>query len=726
MMRRVIVPALAAAMVLSTTVLPAFGQDDLTSAEIVCPDGAPDAGFTDVPSGNVHSDAIDCGVDLGLIFGLTSTTFGPQQSLTRGQQVSLLARAMDEAGVELPPLAGSPNFRDIGPPHGNNIRRMAAAGIAQGYADNTFRTGNPVSRDQTASFFIRALEYIVGEDITPDERNYFSDVRDGVHAANIDAAFEFGIMNGKTDGRFDPRGTTRRDQAATVLINFLALLFEYEGDATINLLHDTHTHGKYVQTVGPFGDQVDVDVARYFALVEELKENNPNSWFLANGDDIGPSVYSGLFEPNGIHMIDVLNEAPLDVNTFGNHEFDYGPDNLLEIIGASDFPWVTANVRDVDTGEIFGADLGVEEFLVFNADGVRVGVTGLAPENMATITSMGDDVEQIPAEDALDIVLPKMQAAGVDVYVVTSHLCGSDAKRLADEYDNHQVHLYAGDHCAVFEEEMYEGETGAVVSLLNDEYEFLGDIEIEVVGGEVVDISRTIYTLRDEIADLEPIAAMQAVVDDYDEQLDEELGVVIGERAVDWVTTNNPIRRAENAAGNFFTDQMRLAFGGSDIAVTNSGGIRGNQTYPAGEITRRDIAEIFPFGNRLVQAEIRGDVLLRALERSVQSVPNLDGGFLQVSGIEMTFDSSLPAGSRVLSVEINGEPLVPGQTYTMATNDFTLNGGDNYPMFRDETTTLVDYNAAPVLDSYIIDRIENHIDDPITTTVEGRIVDLND
>lgn len=727
-MRRVIVPALAGAMVLSTMALPAFGQQgEPTAVDIACPDGAPDAGFTDVPGGNVHGDAIDCGVELGVIAGVTPTTYVPGRSVTRGQVASLLARALDAAGVDLPTVEGAPNFPDAGPPHGDNVRRLAAAGIVQGLNDGTYGTAQPVRRDQLASLYMRAASYVVGEQLTPEDRGYFSDVDSGVHAANIDAAFEFGIVSGKTDGRFDPLGVTRRDQAASVVINFLALLWEYEGDATVTLLHDTHTHGKYVQTVGSGDNAVDIDIARYFELVEQIKNDADHGIFLANGDDIGPTVFSGLFEPNGIHMIDALNEAPLDVNTFGNHEFDYGPDNLRGVIEASDFPWITANVRDIDSGEVFGADLGVEEFIVFNADGVRVGVTGLAPEGMATITSLGDDTEQIPAEEALDIVLPKMQAAGVDVFVVNSHLCGTDAKRLADEYDNHPVHLYAGDHCAIYEPEMYEGETGAMVSLLADEYEYLGEIVIEVEAGEVVDIARTVYTMRDEVAGLniesEMSQAIDAVRAEYEERLSEELDVVIGERTVDWDTRTTVVRVQETAGGNFFTDQMRSAYGGSDIAVTNSGGIRGNQTFEAGDITRRDIAEIFPFGNRLVQAEITGEVLLRALERSVQSVPNPDGGFLQVSGIEMTFDSSRPAGDRVLTVEINGEPLDPTRTYTMATNDFTLGGGDNYPMFRDETNVIVDSAGGRVLDSFLIDRIEN-LDGPITTGVEGRIVDV--
>jgi 5'-nucleotidase/UDP-sugar diphosphatase len=499
---------------------------------------------------------------------------------------------------------------------------------------------------------------------------------------------------------------------------------EHEDTVEVTLLHDTHFHGKFSQSVSG----TTVDIARYFALVQERKDAlDGNALFLGNGDDIGPSVHSGLFEPNGIHMIDALNEAPIDVNTIANHEFDYGPDNLLELIAAADFPFVTANVRDVDTGEVFGADAGVQEFITFDIDGVTVGVTGLAPEGMAAVTNPGPDTEQISAEAALDIVSPKMRAAGVDVIVATSHLCGTDAIALADTAAD--VDVIAGDHCGTVRETPYVSADGTIVSFAGDEYEFLGELTLSVTAeGEVSLADFTLHSLVAEVGRLAPLPAIQAVVDAYDAQLDEELNVVIGERAVDWDTRTTVIRRNESAAGNFFTDEMRTAFGGSDIAVTNSGGIRGNQVYPAGDITRREIAEIFPFGNKLVQAEISGATLLAALEHSVSAPLNdagelsPSGAFLQVSGLTFEFDRTQPAGERVHTVLVGGEPLDLDRIYTMATNDFLLGGGDGYTMFED-LNVLVDSNSGMLIDTFLIQRIEARDGTPITTDVEGRIVD---
>jgi 5'-nucleotidase / UDP-sugar diphosphatase len=502
-----------------------------------------------------------------------------------------------------------------------------------------------------------------------------------------------------------------------------AVATEHEQPVEITLLHDSHFHGKYSQTVAG----TVISIAEYFALVQERKDAlGGNALFLGNGDDIGPSVYSGLFEPNGIHMIDALNAAPIDVNTIANHEFDYGPDNLRELITAADFPFVTANVRDIATGEVFGADQGVEEFVTFDVDGVTVGVTGLAPEGMASITSLGPDTEQISAEAALDIVSPKMRAAGVDVIVVTSHLCGSDATALAD--GSADVDVIAGDHCGTALETPYVSADGTIVSFAGDEYRFLGELTLSVLDGEVTLAGFTLHDVAARVGDLTPIAAIQEVVDAYDAQLDEQLNVVIGERTVDWDTRTTVIRRNESAAGNYFTDEMRSAFGGSDIAVTNSGGIRGNQIYPAGDITRRQIAEIFPFGNKLVQAEISGAALLAALEHSVSAPLNdageltANGQFLQVSGLTFEFDRTQPAGDRVHTVLVGGEPLDLDRVYTMATNDFTLGGGDGYTMFQG-LNVLVDSNGGMLLDTFLIQRIEARDGTPITTDVEGRIVD---
>jgi DNA-binding beta-propeller fold protein YncE len=212
MMRRFTVPTLVAGVVLSTAVaVPAAGQQ---------------TGFGDVPDDNVHRSAIERGVDLDLIRGTTATTFAPAASLTRGQTASLLLRTLEAADVDVPALAGSPTFTDTGAPHEEAIRRLAAAGVVEGRAEGRFAPQVAVTRDQLASLIVRTVEFATDEDVEPQGDNPFADVSGGVHADNIVASNELGLLLGKEDGRFDPRGDTRRDQAASVLLRTFDLLTE--------------------------------------------------------------------------------------------------------------------------------------------------------------------------------------------------------------------------------------------------------------------------------------------------------------------------------------------------------------------------------------------------------------------------------------------------------------------------------------------------------------------
>jgi 2',3'-cyclic-nucleotide 2'-phosphodiesterase (5'-nucleotidase family) len=711
---------LVAGVVLGTAALPASGQeaveitllhdshfhgkygDDEVPRE-ACPGGAPPAGFEDVSPDSVHLDTIACATSLDVVRGTGDDPprFSPDLPATRGQIAALIARLLDAAGVALPEDPEQP-FDDVeGSVHADDIARLSEADVLEG-RDGSFFPQDPVRRDQMASILIRALEFATDTTITPDGGPHFDDVQSGPHAANVDAAFELGLMLGRTSDLFDPRSETRRDQVASTVVRLLDHLALLDATGLVNL-------------------------SRYLALVAERKAAlGASALYLGNGDDIAPSLHSGVFEPHGIHMIEALNAAAdlIDVNNLGNHEFDYGPGNLELLLAEAEYPYVSANVRDIDSGEVFGVDLGVQEYVILDVEGVQVGITGLGPENMASITDLGDDTEQIPAADALDIVLPQMRDDGADIIVISSHLCGPDAIELADTYTAHGgIDVIAGDHCAAVE--LYESpQTGTIVSLAGDEFELLAELTLTVEGGAVTAHQRVLHDLAADFPLIEPHPGVQAVMDGYNAQLDDQLNVVIGERTVEWDTRTSEVRAFENAFGNFLTDEMR-AFYDADIAVQNSGGIRANTTFPPGDITRREIAEILPFGNHIVLAELTGATILEALEHSVHGWGDGNGRFLQVSGLRFTFDVSRPAGDRVVEVEIGGEPLDEGATYTMATNNFTLAGGDDFTMFED-ATVLVDANEGPMDAPWLMERIAAR-DTPVDTTDdEGRINRIGD
>src|SRR4029079_18783224 len=120
---------------------------------------------------------------------------------------------------------------------------------------------------------------------------------------------------------------------------------------------------------------------------------------------------------------------------------------------------------------------------------------------------------------------------------------------------------------------------------------------------------------------------------------------------------------------------------GADLAIINSGSIRGDRIYPAGPITRRTILSLHPLGNVICTVRVPGSVVLAALRNGVARFPAAAGAFPQVSGLTFTIDAAAAPDARVTEVRVKGEPLDPGKRYVVAIPDYLLKGGDGYTMF---------------------------------------------
>jgi 2',3'-cyclic-nucleotide 2'-phosphodiesterase (5'-nucleotidase family) len=150
-------------------------------------------------------------------------------------------------------------------------------------------------------------------------------------------------------------------------------------------------------------------------------------------------------------------------------------------------------------------------------------------------------------------------------------------------------------------------------------------------------------------------------------------------------SANRVVRGGEAAIGNLVADAMR-AQTGAQIAIINGGSIRGNRQYAAGHrLTRRDILTDLPFGSKTVLTTVTGAQVRAALENGLSQIGA--GRFPQVSGMVVVAKANAPAGARVVSIEVDGKPLDPAKSYTLATYDFMLRGGDGYGALRDPAAT---------------------------------------
>ena len=430
------------------------------------------------------------------------------------------------------------------------------------------------------------------------------------------------------------------------------------------------------------------------------------------GDMISPSVLSGI--DKGAHMIDLANAVGFDVAVLGNHEFDFGPDVLQDRLAESETIWLAGNVNVAPDGRAFP---GTTATTVVERDGYRIGFLGLVTTETPVISSPGPDVAFAPVEEAGARLAGNLRAEGADIVIALTHQgLGTDLELLR-QVRSIDVVLGGHDHLLIAHHDgrhavMKAGSQGRHVGVLT-----LTIDRVEGRSGATRIVWTPEFRLR-STADTEGDANLAAKVRDYQASLDETLDVVIGETAVELSTLGFLRGSAETAFGNLLADAMREATN-ADIALTNGGGIRGDTIYPPGsKLTRKMVLTELPFGNKTVVLRLTGAQVRDALENGVSRAENPSGRFPQVSGLAFTFDARRPPGERVTSVTVAGAPLDDGKTYTLATNNFLANGGDDYRVFR-AGEVVVDSASGSLMASQLIDHIIAA--GSVAPKIEGRI-----
>jgi 2',3'-cyclic-nucleotide 2'-phosphodiesterase (5'-nucleotidase family) len=195
------------------------------------------------------------------------------------------------------------------------------------------------------------------------------------------------------------------------------------------------------------------------------------------------------------------------------------------------------------------------------------------------------------------------------------------------------------------------------------------------------------------------------------------LDVSVGETAVSLEGRKGPLRSQETNLGDFIADAMR-AHAGTDVALVNGGGIRGDRIVPPGPLTRRDLTALAPFGNVVMTLALTGRTLGEVLEQALQHRERQGGGFLQVSGLRASFDPARPAGQRIVTLEVGGAPVDPDRSYTAAVVDYIAHGKDGLTAFLDGHV-VVDEMSAPLLADILLQAVSAQRS--IAPAVDGRL-----
>jgi len=449
--------------------------------------------------------------------------------------------------------------------------------------------------------------------------------------------------------------------------------------------------------------------APLMTLVEQERQAGGASLLTFGGDLLSPSILSGITK--GRHMIEFMNAIGTDVAVLGNHEFDFGPEILAERIGQSRFSWLGANV-DGRAGPLAGK---LKDNVLISVGGFKVGVFGVITGETQTLSSPRDTVKFGDYMDASKAQVAALKAAGADVILALTHLAERDDREVAG-LDGVDAVLGGHDH------EPYTFYDGDIfIHKSGSDAHFLGVVKLVLErkdgrSGSFVQVTPSWKMIA--VKDVDPDPEIQAIVERYEAELDGELNIFVGDTRGPLDSRKSVVRSQESSFGNLVADALKWGTK-ADAAFTNGGGIRADREYEAGaRLTRRDILSELPFGNVTVLLEMRGADIKAALEHGVSGVEDNAGRFLQVSGINFTYDPAAPAGQRVRSVTVNGEALEAARTYKVATNDYIAKGGDGFAVLKD-LPNLIDASGATFMATMVMDYIA--MKGTVDVGVEGRV-----
>ncbi len=452
-------------------------------------------------------------------------------------------------------------------------------------------------------------------------------------------------------------------------------------------------------------------LGRVLTLKKSIQQENPNTLLLMAGDTISPSVES--ITHKGAQMIEAWNITGLDYATFGNHEFDFGPDVLKMRIKESKFGWVAANVIDTTTNKPFG---DVPPFVVREFGGVKIGIFGLVLPETKNTSRPGDNVEfRNPCETAKEVV-STLHAQGVKVVVALTHLSMREDKEVARCAN---VNLIIGGH----EHTLLESHAGtAPIFKMTADARELGRIDLNIsrATGELESIDWKIIPVDATTNEAPEFAAIYRKYAGLLAQLAKPIGQT--RVALDARSAEN--RTQETNVGNFITDAFRRATA-SDIGFMNGGSVRADAIIGPGRLTVRDLLSILPFKNKLVKIEVTGATLRAALEHGVSrsAEDSEPGRFPQVAGIQFSFDASRRPGDRIVEAKVKGLPLNDEKKYTLTTTTFVaLEGGDGYTMLKG-SRVIIPPEQAPI-DVDVVRKAITSVRS-IAPKVEGRIKRLD-
>lgn len=459
---------------------------------------------------------------------------------------------------------------------------------------------------------------------------------------------------------------------------------------TIFYMNDPHGHYNSRPVEGAQG--LSGGFAKAQSVINQARKQNEaqgrRTLFVLGGDLLSGTSFSTVFKgAMGVHL---LNTMGLDAMVVGNHEFDYGLDNLVNRLKPEmRFALLSSNIVSSDGNLLF------EGHSIKNPDpggsAPQVMIIGLTTPETPTITSPGnvDGLRFLEPVSTNKDILSKI--SDNRFVLALTHLGLAADKILASSCP--RINVIIGGHShTTLPEPVRVGET--LICQAGAYSEFLGRLDIDFQAGKIISYSGKLISLDSTI---EEDPTISGIVENYKILMGNEFQRVLGENKLELEASRSLVRSdSPNLLAKLIASLVAKSVG-ADLALLNGGSIRSG--LKPGTIILDDVYSVLPFDDKVVKLHLKGNDIKYALERSLQ-LPDNSGGKLQHHGIEMTIESG-----KVEISKINGRPFELDKDYWVAMGEFLASGGDGYKIFVDKAENRID--SGLMIRDLLVNFIEN-------------------
>jgi len=476
----------------------------------------------------------------------------------------------------------------------------------------------------------------------------------------------------------------------------------------------------------------DVGLAKISTLVNQIREDRGrrNTLLIDAGDTIQGtqlSYYYAKIDPitakrGPVHpMAQAMNKIGYDAAALGNHEFNYGIPVLRKFEEQCDFPLLGANALDAKTLRPAFAPYVIKRMRTPHGRDVRVAVLGLTNPGIAIWdkANVGGKMVFPGLGEQASKWVPKLRSMGADVVIVSAHSGSSGTSSYGDQlpYVENAAGLVAEQvpgidailvghaHSEIPEYFVTNKETGKQVVLSEPlkwgqrltlfDFDLVwekGRWVVEKVGASVLNSN----TVEEDPRITSLLGAEHREVVAYVNQ-------VIGTSVAAMSTADAPWKDEPviDLINLVQAETVKAALAGGEYAalpvLSQAACFSRTAAIPAGEVTIKDAAGLYPFENTLEARLLTGAQLKDYLEFSAkyyvqtaagapvdtskltnaENIP--DYNYDVVSGVTYDIDIAKPAGTRIVGLSFEGAPVDPAARFVFAVNNYRASGGGNFP-----------------------------------------------